>query len=99
MKPRINRAKIDATTEADIRRHMRADGQVGNDLADFAPVIPPQALDAPFRSGAVQFADGEVEVCLRLITIRQLTDGALAERSQFLVRNQLLVKTAQTCPT
>ena len=29
MKPRINRAKIDATTEADIRRHMRADGQAG----------------------------------------------------------------------
>ena len=27
MKPRINRAKIDATTEADIRRHMREDGQ------------------------------------------------------------------------
>ena len=26
MKPRINRAKIDATTEADIRRHMREDG-------------------------------------------------------------------------
>ena len=52
MKPRINRAKIDATTEADIRRHMSADGQDGNDLADFAPVIPPQALDAPFRSGA-----------------------------------------------
>ena len=25
MKPRINRAKIDATTEADIRRHMRED--------------------------------------------------------------------------
>ena len=28
MKPRINRAKIAATTEADIRRHMSEDGEV-----------------------------------------------------------------------
>src|SRR5690348_10637594 len=27
MKPRVNRANIAATTEADIRRHMREDGQ------------------------------------------------------------------------
>ena len=40
MKPRINRAKIDATTEADIRRHMRADGQDGNDLAGLRTCHP-----------------------------------------------------------
>jgi putative transcriptional regulator len=27
MKPRVDRAKIDSTTEADIRRHMIEDGQ------------------------------------------------------------------------
>ena len=56
MKPRINRAKIDATTEADIRRHMRADGQDGTDLADFAPVIPPQALRKQLRMTQTEFA-------------------------------------------
>ena len=44
LKPRIDRAKIDATTEADIRRHMREDDQDENNLAGFAPVIPPQLL-------------------------------------------------------
>lgn len=43
-KPRIDRAKIDATTEADIRRHAREDDQEATDLAGFAPVIPPQLL-------------------------------------------------------
>ena len=43
MKPRIDRAKIDATTEADIRRHMREDADEVQ-LAGFAPVIPPQLL-------------------------------------------------------
>jgi len=44
LKPRINRAKIDATTEADIRRYMREDGQDDSDVVGFAPVIPPQLL-------------------------------------------------------
>ena len=44
MKPRIKRAKIDATTEADIRRHMVEDGQEETDLADFSPVVPPRLL-------------------------------------------------------
>jgi putative transcriptional regulator len=44
LKPRINRAKIDATTEADIRRHMREGDQDETVLAGFAPVIPPQLL-------------------------------------------------------
>ena len=44
LKPRINRAKIDATTEADIRRHQREDGQEDSDLGGFAPVVPPQLL-------------------------------------------------------
>jgi putative transcriptional regulator len=49
MKPRINRAKIDATTEADIRRHMREDGQAEGNLTGFAPVIPPRVLRKRFR--------------------------------------------------
>jgi putative transcriptional regulator len=44
LKPRVNRAKLDATTAADIRRYMREDGQDDNDVAGFAPVIPPQWL-------------------------------------------------------
>ena len=44
LKPRINRAKIDATTAADIRRQMREDDQNDADLAGFAPVIPPRLL-------------------------------------------------------
>ena len=48
MKPRINRAKIDATTGAEIRRHMREDGQDEKDLAGFAPVTPPQVTQAEF---------------------------------------------------
>ena len=35
MKSRINRAKIAATTEADIRRHRREDDQAENDLTGF----------------------------------------------------------------
>ena len=56
MKPRINRAKIDATTEADIRRHMREDGQDENDFAAFAPVIPPQILRKQLRMTQAEFA-------------------------------------------
>jgi putative transcriptional regulator len=44
LKPRISRVKIDATTEADIRRHMREDDQDEADLVGFAPVVPPQLL-------------------------------------------------------
>jgi putative transcriptional regulator len=51
MKPKVDRAKIDATTEADIRRHMIEDGQhpEGN-LSGFAPVIPPQVLRNPLAT-------------------------------------------------
>jgi putative transcriptional regulator len=44
LKPRINLPKINATTEADIRRYMHEDGQDDNDVAGFAPVIRPQLL-------------------------------------------------------
>lgn len=44
LKPRVNRARIKATTEADIRRQMREDDQEGIDVAGFAPVFPPQVL-------------------------------------------------------
>ena len=38
MKPRVDRAKIDSTTEADIRRHMIEDGQ---DPAHSSPGLCP----------------------------------------------------------
>jgi putative transcriptional regulator len=56
MKPRINRAKIAATTEADIRQHMREDGQDENDLMGFAPIIPPQVLRKQLHMTQTEFA-------------------------------------------
>jgi putative transcriptional regulator len=45
VKPRVNRGKIKATSEADIRRHMREDDQdESGDLSAFTPVIPAQTL-------------------------------------------------------
>ena len=58
MKPRVNRAKIAATTEADIRRHMREDGQSESVLADFAPVIPPQVLRKQLHMTQTEFDQG-----------------------------------------
>lgn len=57
LKPDINRAKMNATTEADIKRHMREDGQdEDDDLTGFAPVIPPQMLRKRLGMTQAQFA-------------------------------------------
>ncbi len=56
MKPRVDRSKIDATTEADIRRHMREDEQNESDLGGFAPVIPPQLLGKKLGMTQAEFA-------------------------------------------
>jgi putative transcriptional regulator len=56
LKPRINRGKIDATTEADIRRHMREDDQDEARAAGFMPVIPPQLLRKQLGLTQAQFA-------------------------------------------
>jgi putative transcriptional regulator len=56
LKPRIDRARIDATTEADIRRQMREDGQEDADLAGFLPVVPPQLLRKRLRMTQAEFA-------------------------------------------
>jgi len=58
MKPRVNRAKIAATTEADIRRHMRGGGQSESVLAEFAPVIPPQVLRKQLHMTQTEFDQG-----------------------------------------
>lgn len=48
---------MNATTEQDIRRHMREDGQdEDDDLAGFAPVIPPQVLRKRLGMTQAQFA-------------------------------------------
>jgi putative transcriptional regulator len=45
VKPRVDRARIDSTTESNIRQHMIEDGQnPAGALTGFAPVIPPQVL-------------------------------------------------------
>jgi putative transcriptional regulator len=56
LKPRIDRARIDATTEADIRRQMREDRQEDADLAGFSPVIPPQLLRKRLGMTQTEFA-------------------------------------------
>jgi putative transcriptional regulator len=57
VKPRVNRAKIDATTEVDIRRHMIEDGQDPADsLAGFVPVVPPQILRKRLGMTQAEFA-------------------------------------------
>ena len=57
VKPRIDRSKIDATTEADIRRHMIEDGQdPAMALAGFAPIIPPQVLRKRLGLTQAEFA-------------------------------------------
>ena len=56
MKPRVDRAKVDATREADIKRHIREDDQEEGSLAGFAPVIPPKLLRQKLGMTQAQFA-------------------------------------------
>ena len=72
LKPRINRAKIDATTEADIRRQMREDDQNETDLAGFMPVIPPQSLRKRLGMTQQEFAKA---LCIPLSTLRNWEQG------------------------
>jgi len=72
MKPRINRAKITATTEADIRRHMREDSQDESDLIGFAPVIPPRVLRKKLHMTQTEFARA---LRIPLATLRNWEQG------------------------
>jgi putative transcriptional regulator len=73
MKPRVDRAKIDATTEADIRRHMIEDGQqADSDLTGFAPVIPPQVLRKHLGMSQAEFARA---LRIPLATLRNWEQG------------------------
>ena len=56
MKPRIDRTRIEAMTEADIRRQMREDDQEDGDFAGFAPVVPPQMLRKRLGMTQAEFA-------------------------------------------
>jgi putative transcriptional regulator len=73
LKPQINRGKIDATTEADIRRQMIEDGQKpGGSLSDFAPVIPPQILRKQLGMTQPEFAKA---LRIPLSTLRNWEQG------------------------
>src|SRR5438477_12671048 len=72
LKPRVNRTKMDATTEADIRRHMREDDQRESDLAGFAPVIPPQLLRKRLKMTQEEFAKA---LRIPLSTLRNWEQG------------------------
>ena len=56
VKARVDRSKIDATTEADIHRHMIEDGQEESGLTGFAPVIPPLLLRTRLGMTQTEFA-------------------------------------------
>jgi len=73
MKPKVDRAKIDATTEADIRRHMIEDGQhPEGSLSGFAPVIPPQVLRKHLGMSQAEFARA---LRIPLATLRNWEQG------------------------
>ena len=72
MKPRIDRAKIAATTETDIRRHMREDDQDENDQTGFAPVIPPRVLRKQLHMTQTEFARA---LRIPLATLRNWEQG------------------------
>jgi putative transcriptional regulator len=55
-KPALNRAKIAATTEADIRRHMREDGETSARTPRLADVITPQVLRKRLNMTQDEFA-------------------------------------------
>lgn len=73
MKPKTDRTKINSTTDADIRRHMIADGQGReSDLTNFAPVIPPQILRKHLGMTQSQFAKA---LRIPLSTLRNWEQG------------------------
>ena len=72
MKPRINRAKIDATTEGDIRRQMSEDGQGEGDFTNFTLVVPPQVLRKRLRMTQAEFAKA---LRIPLATLRNWEQG------------------------
>ena len=72
MKPRLNRAKMAATTQADIRRQMREDDQEESDAAGFAPVIPPQLLRKQLAMTQEEFAKA---LRIPLSTLRNWEQG------------------------
>ena len=73
MKPRTNKAKIDSTTEAGIRRHMIEDGQdPAGLLAGFVPVVPPQILRKRLGMTQAEFARA---LRIPLATLRNWEQG------------------------
>jgi putative transcriptional regulator len=55
-KPKINRAKIAATTEKDIRRHMIEDGENPGDTPRIEDIITPQVIRKRLAMTQEQFA-------------------------------------------
>ena len=73
MKPRVDRAKIDSTTEADIRRHMIEDGQDPADsLAGFVPVVPHRSCEKRLGMTQAEFARA---LRIPLATLRNWEQG------------------------
>jgi putative transcriptional regulator len=72
LRPRIDRAKIDATTDADIRKHMREDDQQETDLSRFAPVVPPRLLRKRLGMTQDEFAKA---LRIPLATLRNWEQG------------------------
>jgi len=56
VEPDVDLAKIDATTEADIGRHMREDGYDPEETLDIRDVISPSVIRKRLRMSQRQFA-------------------------------------------
>jgi len=73
VKPRVNRTRIKATNEGDIRRHMIEDGQnPAGRVTGFAPVIPPHVLRKRLDMTQAEFAHA---LRIPLATLRNWEQG------------------------
>lgn len=71
--PELDRARLEATTEADIRRHMSEDGQDPDaPLGEFVEVLPPAAVRAKLGMSQEAFARA---LTIPLATLRNWEQG------------------------
>ena len=71
-KPKMDRAKIAATSESDIRRHMREDGETSARAPRIQDVITPQVIRKRLGMTQEEFADA---LCIPVATLRNWEQG------------------------
>jgi len=89
-KPNVNRAKIAATSEEDISRHMREDGEdPGAAPGTFIEDVPPAQIREHMGMTQVEFAEA---LCIPVATLRNWEQGRVridpAARALFRILNR-----------